>query len=43
MTYLESQRQRAIALRDPFFNDPGQGWFLGKPREFVLKDKEIYD
>ncbi len=39
--YLESQRQRAITLRDPFFNDPGQGLFLGKLREFVLKDSVL--
>jgi hypothetical protein len=38
MSYLESQRQRVVALREQFFNDPGQGLFLGKPREFVLKD-----
>jgi len=30
MTYLELQRQRAIALREPFFNDPEHGWFLDK-------------
>lgn len=41
MTYLEAQRLRAIALREPFFKDPGQGWFLGKPREFVLKDPAL--
>lgn len=39
--YLESQRQRAINLRESLFNDPGLGYFMGKPREFVLKNPAL--
>jgi hypothetical protein len=38
MSYLESERRRIIKLRDELFNDPGQGMFSGKPRDFVLDD-----
>ena len=38
MSFIEQQRKRAIALRDSLLNDPGQGVFFGKPREFVLDE-----
>jgi hypothetical protein len=38
MSYREEQREKAIALRDAFFKDPGNGMFFGKKREFVLSE-----
>jgi hypothetical protein len=38
MIYLERERQRLIAVRDAMFRDPGQGWFAGRPRDFVLSE-----
>lgn len=41
MSYRESQRQKAIRIRDSLFRDPGNGLFYGKPREFVLQDPSL--
>ena len=38
MSYLEEQRQKATALRDEMFKDPGGGVFKKAEREFVLKE-----
>ena len=38
MKYREEQRERSVALRNQFYNDPGNGVFLGKEREFVLQN-----
>jgi len=38
MNYREKERQRATALRDELFRDPGMGDFKKTPREFVLSD-----
>lgn len=38
MSYREEQREKAIALRDEVFKDPGNGMFFGKKREFVLSE-----
>lgn len=37
MKYREEQRKRSVALRNQLYNDPGNGVFLGKGREFVLQ------
>ncbi len=36
MSFLETQRQKAIRLRDNIFKDPGGGVFKKSEREFVL-------
>lgn len=41
MSYQESERQKAVAMRHAFFGDPGNGQFLGKKREFVLARPEL--
>lgn len=38
MKYRESQRNKAVELRNKLFRDPGNGIFMGKEREFVLED-----
>lgn len=49
MKYIDRQREKVVALRDKLFDDPGNGVFMGKEREFVLSDasrnlwKEIHD
>ena len=49
MKYIDRQREKVIALRDNLFDDPGQGVFMGKEREFVLSNpaknlwKDIHD
>ena len=37
-SYIEQEREKVIKNRNSFFKDPGNGMFLGKKREFVLKD-----
>lgn len=41
MKYREKERERATAIRDSLFKDPGNGVFLGKPRDFVLEDPSL--
>lgn len=41
MQYREMERRRVIELRDDVFNDPGNGLFFGKAREFVLTDPAL--
>jgi hypothetical protein len=36
--FREIERQRLVQLRNDLFNDPGNGLFFGKEREFVLTD-----
>lgn len=38
MKYREEQRERSVTLRNQLYNDPGNGVFLGKEREFVLQN-----
>lgn len=38
MRYRESQREKAIEMRNKLFHDPGNGMFMQKEREFVLED-----
>lgn len=38
MKYRETQRNKAIEIRNKIFRDPGSGIFMGKEREFVLED-----
>ena len=40
-SYREQERKRAIDIRGYLFEDPGGGIFLGKEREFVLKDSNL--
>ena len=41
MDYQESRRQKAVAMRNAFFGDPGNGQFLGKSRECELARPEL--
>lgn len=41
MSYIESERQRAIAGREKMFRDPGQGIFFDQERDFVLNDPTL--
>ena len=41
MTYREDQRQKATALRNAFFRDPGGGHYANLEREFVLEDATL--
>ena len=41
MDYLETQRQKAVGLRDGIFKDPGGGVFKKSEREFVLKEPAL--
>lgn len=41
MKYINQERKRAIRNRESLFSDPGNGMFLGKKREFVLKDSNL--
>lgn len=41
MDYLEAQRRRAVELRDEVFRDIGGGLFLGKERDFVLRNPAL--
>lgn len=41
MSYREVRREKAVQTRDDLFNDPGNGFFLGKQRDFVLKDSSL--
>ena len=41
MSYREKERKKAIGFREPLFDDPGNGVFLGKEREFVLNDSTL--
>lgn len=41
MVYREMERRRVVELRDDIFNDPGNGLFFGKAREFVLTDPAL--
>lgn len=41
MSYREDERQKAVKIRDELFKDSGSGVFLGKARDFVLKDPSL--
>ena len=41
MKYIEQQRLKALSLVGSMFNDPCGGRFLGKEREFVLKNGRL--
>lgn len=41
MSYIETQRLKAVGLRDELFKDPGGGIFKKFEREFVLKDPSL--
>lgn len=41
MSYLETQRQKAVGLRDDIFKDPGGGVFKKSEREFVLRQPAL--
>ncbi|MCC5907036.1 MAG: hypothetical protein JJU13_12550 [Balneolaceae bacterium] len=41
MSYIETQRKRAIEIRDLIFRDPGNGIFKKREREFVLNDAAL--
>ncbi len=41
ISYIDQERKEAIKNRESLFNDPGNGMFLGKKREFVLKDHTL--
>ena len=41
MSYREVQRQKATAMRESLFRDPGAGLFSKKEREFVLSDATL--
>lgn len=41
MSYIETQRHKAIQIRDQVFNDPGGGVFKRFEREFILKDPTL--
>ena len=41
MSYREVQRQKATAMRESLFRDPGAGLFSKKEREFVLHDATL--
>ena len=41
MGYREEQRERAVAIRDRLFRDPGAGVFFNKERDFVLSDATL--
>ncbi|MEI6851269.1 MAG: hypothetical protein WCL06_00445 [Bacteroidota bacterium] len=41
MNYLEAQRQKAVALRDKIFKDPGGGIFKQTEREYVLLEPAL--
>lgn len=41
MSYREDQREKATAMRDAMFRDPGAGFFFKKEREFVLQDATL--
>ena len=36
MSYKEDQRRKIVGLRDKIFNDPGNGIYQGRQRDFVL-------
>jgi len=38
MRYRESERKKAIKIREILMRDPGDGLFFKKKREFVLQD-----
>lgn len=40
LNYKESERRKALQLRDALFKDPGRGIYRNKKREFVLADSE---
>jgi len=39
MSYVETQRQKAVGFRDKLFKDPGGGVFKNIEREFVLSER----
>ncbi len=41
MSYLETQRTKAVGLRDQIFKDPGGGVFKKAAREFVLAEQAL--
>jgi len=41
MSFREEERKKAIKIREELLRDPGGGYFLGKKREFVLKDSTL--
>lgn len=41
MSYLETQRKKAVGLRNIIFRDAGGGVFKNKEREFVLKEQAL--
>jgi len=41
MSYRDDQRQKATKHRDAIFRDSGGGLFLGKERDFVLKEPSL--
>ncbi len=41
MACRERQRRATILLLQDFLKDPGNGLFLGKEREFVLRDSAL--
>jgi len=41
LKYIDREREKAIEKREELFNDPGNGIFLGKEREFVLSEPEL--
>src|ERR1035437_1336513 len=41
MSYLETQRQKSVGLRDDIFKDPGGGIFKKSERVFVLKEPAL--
>ena len=40
MNYRESEREKALRIRDEFFNDPGNGEYLKVKYLFVLEKAE---
>ncbi len=41
MSYIETQRKKAVGLRDKIFKDPGDGVFKKIKREFVLQEAAL--
>jgi hypothetical protein len=41
MNYRETQRQKAVQMRDEIFKDPGSGIFNGQERNFVLQEPSL--
>ena len=41
MKYITVERKKAERILQELFDDPGGGFFLGKPRAFVLTKPEL--